>query len=190
MKNLTDSPSLSAHPPQHFVAHFHTKGFTFLELLIVLVIVMITAGLGLPSFSQILDETRAHLYMKSLSRDIAFTRSFAISQGHPVTLCPLDGGVCIDDWTENISIFVDYNLNRKLGGKDVLLKQLQDPAKRDTFIYPRTGITFRSDGSINGFQSGTFRYCPTTKTSEFSTGLVVNQAGRSRFRDEDIQCIK
>ena len=163
-------------------------GVTLIDLLITIAIVSITAGLSLPSLTQTLAETRAEMYMKSLSRVIIYTRIYAITQGHAVTICPLKGSECSTDWSENISVFVDRNMDREKASDERLLKLVDDPAKNDFLTYPRRGITFRSGGSINGYQSGTFRYCPLEKTSQFSKGLVVNQAGRPRYRKEKIKC--
>lgn len=166
-----------------------TRGLTLIDLLIVLAIIFITAGLGLPSFSSLLDENRAHNFTQQLSRHIVFSRHYAASYGSAVTICPLKNGKCINDWQHEITIFVDHNLNRRFNDKDKLLKVLDSPPKHDTLLYPRRGITFRADGSINGFQSGTFRYCPRFKDSQFSLGLVINQAGRSRYRQQKIDCL-
>jgi type IV fimbrial biogenesis protein FimT len=163
-------------------------GFTLIDSLIVIAILAMTMGFGWPSLQSTLDESRTDMYMKTLSRDIMYMRVYAITQGTPVTLCPLKGGKCIKDWKEKISVFIDYNMDRKMGGKDRLLKLLDDPRKGDYFSYPRIGLTFRSDGSINGFQSGTFRYCPVDKNSLMSKGLVVNQAGRPRYRQKKVKC--
>jgi type IV fimbrial biogenesis protein FimT len=179
--------------PNHLHHHLNTSnqhGLTLIDLLIVVAILSVTMGLTLPSLQSTLSESRAEMYMKSLSRDIMYMRTYAITQGNAVTICPLDGPKCINDWSKNISIFVDNNLDRIKGQNERMLKLVDDPGKRDTFTYPRRGITFRNDGSINGFQSGTFRYCPGVIDSPFSKGLVVNQAGRSRYRVKKIKCKK
>lgn len=163
-------------------------GFSLIDLLITLVIVSITAGLTLPSLTTTLAESRAEMYMRSLSRVILYSRAYAITQGHAVTICPLKGNRCIDDWSEKISVFADRDMNRSKSDNERMLKRLDDPDKRDILTYPRLGITYRSDGSINGYQSGTFRYCPLTKDSIYAKGLVINQAGRPRYRKEDIVC--
>lgn len=164
-------------------------GLTLIDLLIVLAIVLITAGIGMPSFSGLLEENRAYNYTKNISKQIVFARHYALNFGTSVTICPVKSFKCDKFWEKDISVFVDYNQNRRIDGKDKLLGVLEDPPHYDTLLYPRRGITFRADGSINGFQSGTFRYCPRQKDSPFSLGLVVNQAGRSRYRQDKIDCL-
>ena len=165
------------------------QGLTLIDLLIVLAIVFITAGLGVPSLTSLLDDNRATNFTQQLSRQIVFSRHYAANYGTGVTLCPLKGNKCVNDWQQEISIFVDFNLNRQFGEQDKLLSILDAPLKQDTLIYPRRGITFRADGAIHGFQSGTFRFCPRYKDSPYSQALVVNQAGRTRYRYEDIDCM-
>lgn len=164
------------------------RGFNLIDLLIVVAILSITAGIGLPSLTSLLSESRTKTYITSLSRDIMYMRTFAISKSAPVTICPLKGSKCVGDWTKNISVFIDKDMNRVKATDEKLLKVIDDPKPGDFFSYPRIGITFRADGSINGFQSGTFRYCPQTKDSQFSLGLTVNQAGRPRLRTKKIKC--
>ncbi len=164
------------------------KGFNLLDLLIVVAIVAITAGMGLPSLTSLLSESRAHHYLSSLSRDLIYMRSYAVNYGVDVTICPLKGAQCVNDWQRDIHIFIDKDRNRARNSDEKLLKVIDAPTKGDHFNYPRIGLTFRPDGSINGFQSGTFRYCPDTKDSVFSAGLVVNQAGRSRIKTKKIKC--
>jgi type IV fimbrial biogenesis protein FimT len=165
-----------------------TRGVTLIDLLITIAIVSITAGLSLPSLTQTLAESRAQMYMKSLSRVIMYTRTYAITQGHAVTICPLKNSKCDTDWSKGISVFTDPNMDRRKSKNERIVKILDDPGKNDFLTYPRRGITFRPDGSINGYQSGTFRYCPLQKTSQFSKGLVVNQNGRPRYRSKGITC--
>lgn len=165
------------------------QGFTLIDLLIVLAILLITAGIGLPSFANLLEENRAYNYTKTLAKQMVFARHYALNYNTSVTICPLKHSKCDTQWKEDISVFIDYNRNRRFEGKDKLLGLLEDPPHTDTLLYPRRGITYRSDGSINGFQSGTFRYCPRVKDSQFSLGLVVNQAGRTRYRQDKIDCL-
>lgn len=175
-------------PQESRVCQSRQKGFNLIDLLIVVAIVCITAGMGLPSLQALLSETRATTYITALSRDIMYMRTYAINQGHAVTICPLEGSKCIKDWSKNLHVFIDDDMNRVRATNEQIIKVIDDPKVGDYFEYPRIGITFRSDGSINGFQSGTFRYCPDTKDSLLSVGLTINQAGRSRIRTQGIRC--
>lgn len=170
--------------------YYKNKGLTLIDLLIVLAIIFITAGIGMPSFSNLLEESRAYNYTKTIAKNMVYARHYAINYGTSVTICPIKGFKCDKRWEKDISLFIDYNRNLKLDGKDKLLGVLEDPPAYDTLLYPRRGVTYRADGSINGLQSGTFRYCPRVKDSPFSLGLVVNQAGRTRYREDDIDCVE
>ena len=47
-------------------------------------------------------------------------------------------------------------------------------------------ITFRPDGSLNGFQNGTFIYCPNSNKANLEgLALSVSQTGRIRIKSTD-----
>ncbi|MGB2707488.1 MAG: pilus assembly protein, partial [Pseudoalteromonas nigrifaciens] len=56
----------------------------------------------------------------------------------------------------------------------------------DSLEYPREALTFRPDGSLNGFQNGTFIYCPNSdKANLEGLALSVSQTGRIRIKSTD-----
>lgn len=63
------------------------RGFTLAELLVVLTVLGILLGIGIPSFRSLLEQNRATSAANQLQASLQFARSTAIAQGRPVTIC-------------------------------------------------------------------------------------------------------
>jgi type IV fimbrial biogenesis protein FimT len=68
-------------------------GYTLVELMIVLTIVAILLGLGVPSYRYITDSNRLSAEVNGLLGDLQFARSEAIKEGATVTVCPANAGL-------------------------------------------------------------------------------------------------
>lgn len=160
------------------------RGLTILELFITMGIVAIASTLALSSISFLLESSEAEDYTRDLAKTVNFSRVQAVSIGQTVTLCTVVSGVCANDWTKDITIFVDANNNRTLGTNQVL-RIVEAIPTTDELGYTGTsaGISFYSDGSIGDSDSGVFTY-KTNKVCDLKTKSVdVNGSGRARYID-------
>ena len=67
-----------------------------------------------------------------------------------------------------------------------MLSTFEHTHEFDSLEYPREALTFRPDGSLNGFQNGTFIYCPNSdKANLKGLALSVSQTGRIRIKSTD-----
>jgi type IV fimbrial biogenesis protein FimT len=86
-------------------------GFTLVELLIVMLIVAIIAGFGVPSFTQFLRQGELTSRANSVLVALQLARSEAISRGRPVMACPsTDGASCSGDpgdWADGWLVATD-----------------------------------------------------------------------------------
>jgi type IV fimbrial biogenesis protein FimT len=64
----------------------HSRGFTVIELMIVVAIAAILASLAAPSFRSLLDRQRVRSAAANLSADIQYARSEAVRKNAPVTV--------------------------------------------------------------------------------------------------------
>lgn len=160
-------------------------GLSLLEVLIALFIVSILASIGLPNFSKMIAKQRLDNKLSQVVKQLNFSRIYAISHDTYVTTCPLNGASCSTNWHLPIYSFIDTNGNLTLDDDDVILQYLDGIESGDQFTYPRKAITYRPNGSISGFQSGSFVYC-VPQYPEFTANRVsVSQPGRIRKRDTE-----
>lgn len=164
------------------------KGFTLLEVVVVLAIAGILAMLALPSAKSFLLQARVDSELALLHRTVSTARTAALQKGVSVTFCPLQSNACHADWSQQLSLFVDQNRNRIRDNNEELLLSLDAVIATDTRKYPRVAVTFRADGSLDGFMNGTFVYCPEREDHPDSDGVVVSQTGRVRPATNSVDC--
>ena len=90
------------------------KGFTLLELMITISIAGILIGIGIPSFSNMMAESRISAQYNTLVGSLYHARSEAIKGAADVTVCPknaIDATVCgnSNDWVNGWIVFIDSN---------------------------------------------------------------------------------
>lgn len=162
------------------------KGATLLELMASLAVVSIISQLSIWYYSDFLAKNRLDNHVNLLHRNINYGRLYAIENGTYVTLCALKERQCIGDkWDTQMSLFIDKNKSTTLDDDELLISTFEKVHHADNLQYPRTAITFRPDGSLNGFQNGTFIYCPNEKTNLEGLALSISQTGRIRIKSTD-----
>lgn len=108
----------------------------------------------------------------------------AIAQQHQVQLCPRHGVVCSSDWN---SAPIQLHQKALQNWQDALLRELKHPVQSHQLFYNRPSLQFRSDGSLDLLESGTFVYCSKTPY-HWHFRLSISQAGRSRLWQENKPC--
>lgn len=174
------------------------RGFTIIELMVVVSILAILAALATPSFTPLIERWRVQQAQKGLESIIYYARSEAIKRGGNITLrkhnsgtngCTLAAGT--NDWDCGWFVFVDNNSNGVLNAGDEVLQSFTTPPNIDvTRTSGGASIQFdrwgRSAGTWNGFS-----IVPHNKTiSELSArGLCMSSGGRIRIiKSEDMPC--
>jgi len=105
------------------------KGFTLIELMIALVIAGILLGVGVPSFTEAMRNSRISANYNSVAQALFIARSEAVKGSSNITLCPRavgDADSCGSDWTKGIVVFLDNSpentgATASLGPEDVVL---------------------------------------------------------------------
>jgi type IV fimbrial biogenesis protein FimT len=162
-------------------------GLSLLEIIVTLAIIAIISQLSMGFFPDFLALNRADNQVNLLHRNINYARLYAIENATYVTLCGLKNNECDkEDWGQQISLFIDNDKSTTLNNDEVLLSTFEHTHQADSLEYPRDAITFRPDGSLNGFQNGTFIYCPNSdKANLAGLALSVSQTGRVRIKSTD-----
>ena len=160
------------------------RGFSLPELLVVLAVIIILATIAIPAMAAFIDFQRAQAFVRSFSQHLAYARVAAASSNLPVQLCPQQNGQCQSDWQNlplQLSVLYPANNTRQL------LREIAPPSRAHKLRYNRDRVTFRRDGSLNGFENGTFYYCGKAD-SNWHFRLIINQAGRNRLHHEPTAC--
>lgn len=148
------------------------RGFTAIELMVVVAIVAILTALAAPSFAPLIERWRVRSAAEELSATIYFARSEAIKRGGRISI--IQNGN--DGWT----VFFDANSN----GINEASESLQN-----TTAPQRLTITFPAAFTIDRWGAftpigGSFLITPEGKSSTDSSSRLVCVGGGGRIRIE------
>jgi type IV fimbrial biogenesis protein FimT len=147
------------------------RGFTLLELIMVISIVGILAAVGTASFKYLTTSNRIATEINGLLGDMQFARSQAIKIGTFVSVCPsTDSASCTGSatWGTGWIVFLDYNGNGTFdSGTDKVLR-VQGSIAPDTLVGSDPNfkfLTFNREGfgtnSLSAWTSLTLNSSPT-----------------------------
>jgi type IV fimbrial biogenesis protein FimT len=129
-----------------------SKGFTVIELLMVIMITGILAAVGTASFKYVTVSNRISSEINGLLGDMQFARSQAIKTGTTVTVCSsTDSATCAGNstWGTGWIVFLDFNGNGTFdSGVDQVIR-VQKSIAPDTLVGSVSGlkyITFNREG--------------------------------------------
>lgn len=146
-----------------------SKGFTILELLIVMAIAAILLGVAVPSYTYFNENSRLKNTALILYSTIIFARSEAIKRNSPVTITP-DSSDWVDGWKvlDDITTLRDQNAMSKIVIKG-----------------PSGKITFDNDGRVTSGTSPTF-YVTIEDSNTHMRCITIGLSGNPRIKiDKD-----
>ena len=162
-------------------------GFTVTELLVVMAIVAILLGIGLPSYRYITNSYRMSAEVNGLLGDLQYARAEAIRQGQTVTACVSNNGTACTsgvNWANGWIVFSDPNNNQTVDlGETVLRVQAAFTGTTpDTFNADNnvTAITYNREGfatTAAGFAGSTITLHEQTSNAAYTRCLWVTAVG-------------
>lgn len=161
------------------------KGFTLLELLIVISIVGILASVAVPSFKSSLTKNKRSAESENIIRDINIARSEAIKRGQRVVLCTGDTSGCNNstNWTNGWIAFVDEDKNNNKGSSEQILRIGELKSPNFTLIGSTDiahAIKFQADGLA--IATGTLTLCNGDDTNT-AKALILSTSGKPKISD-------
>jgi type IV fimbrial biogenesis protein FimT len=164
------------------------RGFTLVELVVVLAITVVLAAGAAPSFRELLDAARMRTVTSDFVSALHVARSEAIKRRTRVALCRSSDGVtcaATGDWSQGWIMFHDIDNDTERDPHEDLVQRAHatpgglrlagnQPVARYISFTP-TGTTRSSGGA---FQAGTVSLCNVL--SGDSREIVINNVGRLR----------
>lgn len=161
-----------------------SKGFTLLELMVSVSILMLLVTIGIPSFLNFTIEMKVDREITTLHRMVLQTKNAAVNSNTNVTICPLNNSnTCTSNWHLEITIFSDHNKNKKYEPTQddtiIQIKEAIDPNDKLEYGKNRTALVFGPSGHLVIWGgNATFKYCPKGHKDK-NRGLVISRAGRA-----------
>jgi type IV fimbrial biogenesis protein FimT len=195
---------ITAHRVKHTVYHFvvaimreyakqvymmkKVTGFTLVEMMITLTVMVIVLAVGVPSFIQISRNNSLAIHANELVAALNMARSEAVKRGEQVTVAPT-----VAEWEDGWHIFTDGNDTGTLDAGELEL-QVYDAIKDGYTL--RTGAHFNlyvaylptgmSKG--NGGANDTFRLCADNQDTAQARAIIINLVGRIRTEQGTALC--
>lgn len=180
------------------------RGFTLLELLIVVAIVAILAMLAVPSYRTMMLNNRLAAATNDLLADLALARSESSRLGKRITLCISSNGTSCDSgtaWQSGRIIFVDESTSGTMGvvdsGETVLRVTPADAQSSVTITAAgftnsagtatNNFIQYRPTGALNSTTAGTFKLCDD-RAGDFGRLISVDPTGRASLTSSATTC--
>ena len=159
-------------------------GFSLLELMIALAVAAILVVVGVPSFRYVTNANRIAGEINGLLGDLQLTRSEAIEQGRPVTICrSVTGAACAaaNTWQSGWIVFMDANGNQAVDAGESLLRVQRPFAGTDTLVASNNvaAVTFNREGFAFGLPGTvTMTLHDQTGNATWSRCLAISIVGQ------------
>jgi type IV fimbrial biogenesis protein FimT len=162
-----------------------TRGFSLIELMVVIAIAAVLFGIGVPNMQQYVVSSRLSSTSNEFFTTLNLARSEAVRRSAQVTLVT-SGAANSRDWTTGWTMFVDTNRDGALSAGEEVLRvgpALENPTTMFGSANFGTSVSFDSTGRLTS-GGGTFVICHGTALVvdglARSRALILNSAGRAR----------
>jgi len=165
------------------------RGFTLVELLVVLAVGSILLAIAIPSYAFLVNTSRLAAVTNDLVTALQLARSEAIKRGTRVTVCKISDAMAAApacsttaNWQDGWLVFVDDGVRGVIDGGDTLL-WVRGPMANGTIStdsnYSRF-VSYRASGvsqGSGGLRNGTLRICLASRQRD----IIINYTGRIRL---------
>lgn len=156
------------------------RGFTLIELMVVIIIAAILLTIAVPSFSSLIKRNNVDSLQSKFSSALATARTEAASRNRIITICASNDAqsACSDDWNNGWIIFEDGGTRGEVAGdgSDVLIDVYRHNSAY-TITAAVSDLSFNSQGFLVNAASTLLLICDPDSDDAYARGLFVNQSG-------------
>ncbi len=144
-----------------------SRGFTLIELMVALAIIMILAVMAVPSFRSFTANQQVKTASYDLLTAFNYARGEAIKRNDTVTVLAV-GGAWAGGWQVKVTV----------AGTDVVLKEWDAP-NSVTFSNNPVSLAFLGNGRVSGGVGATLRVCKSQATERI---VSVDMSGHASLK--------
>ena len=171
------------------VRHSQPRGLTLVETLVVLAVLAVLLGLGVPGLTGWRERQQLQAQAQALWNSLMLARAQALLHQQRVSLCAVSAtGVCAADahWHGGWLVFLDGNRNGQRDAQERVIEQ-REAAPGTVRMVGNSTVTHvvgynaegRSETLKGVFQAGTVRVCTASQAQGWQ--VVINAVGRPRL---------
>ncbi|MDI1259807.1 GspH/FimT family pseudopilin [Aquabacterium sp.] len=169
------------------------KGFTLVELMVTVAILVILLAIGVPSMQQFLESRRVISKADALTSGMRFARSEALKRGQTIRMCitttadtitPTCAAAASRDWAVGWMIYADADNDGNLDNTEQILRIQQAFNGGGALTGDRNPVSFTADGFALG--SNTSILVASSQASDLNIQRCVFLSGQGRTRTDKV----
>ncbi len=165
-----------------------TRGFTLIELMVVIVIAAILLAIAVPSFDNLIRRNNVDSLQAKLAGALATARTEAASRNRVITICNSvnEANCLMGNWAGGWVIFEDNNANGAVDTGEQLIDVYRNTGDYTIESGDGASISFNSQGFTLDGTDALFTICDPEREEAYARGLYINRSGLvMKTRDGD-----
>ena len=156
------------------------RGFTLIELMVVIIIAAILLTIAVPSFSSLIKRNNVDSLQSKLSSALSTARTEAASRNRIITICGSNAAqdACGTDWSQGWIIFEDSGTTGAYAndGSEELIDVYRHSSDY-SISSAADALSFNAQGFLVGGSNTLLLICEPDAEEQYARGLFVNQSG-------------